>query len=46
VPRRWGRHIFSDTVATRLLAPRHGDALVALDKLVVATSICRASAGF
>jgi fructokinase len=25
-PRRWGRHIFSDTVATRLLAPRHGDA--------------------
>jgi len=26
VPRRWGRHIFSDTVATRLLAPRHGDA--------------------
>jgi fructokinase len=26
VPRRWGRHIFSDTVATRFLAPRHGDA--------------------
>jgi fructokinase len=26
VPRRWGRHIFSDTVATRLSAPRHGDA--------------------
>ena len=25
VPRRWGRHIFSDTVVTRLLAPRHGD---------------------
>ena len=25
VPRRWGRHILSDTVATRLLAPRHGD---------------------
>jgi fructokinase len=26
VPRRWGRHIFSDTVATRLLPPLHGDA--------------------
>jgi fructokinase len=26
VPRLWGRHIFSDTVITRLLAPRHGDA--------------------
>jgi fructokinase len=26
VPRRWGRHIFSDTVVTRLLPPRHGDA--------------------
>jgi fructokinase len=26
VPRRWGRHVFSDTVATRLLPPRHGDA--------------------
>ena len=26
VPRRWGRHIFSDTVATRLLPPCHGDA--------------------
>ncbi len=25
VPRRWGRHIFSDTVVTRLLPPRHGD---------------------
>jgi fructokinase len=25
VPRRWGRYIFSDTVATRLLPPRHGD---------------------
>jgi fructokinase len=25
VPRRWGRHIFSDTVATRLLPARHGD---------------------
>ena len=25
VPRRWGRHIFSDTVVTRLLSPRHGD---------------------
>jgi fructokinase len=25
VPRRWGRHIFSDTVATRLLPPRYGD---------------------
>ena len=26
VPRRWGRYIFSDTVLTRLLPPRHGDA--------------------
>ena len=26
VPRRWGRHIFSDTIVTRLLPPRHGDA--------------------
>ena len=26
VPRRWGRYIFSDSVATRLLPPRHGDA--------------------
>jgi fructokinase len=25
VPRRWGHHIFSDTVATRLLPPAHGD---------------------
>src|SRR5260370_27857360 len=25
VPQRWGRHIFSDTVATRLVPPRHGD---------------------
>lgn len=25
VPRLWGRHIFSDHVATRLLPPRHGD---------------------
>jgi len=25
VPRRWGRHIFSDTAVTRLLPPRHGD---------------------
>jgi fructokinase len=25
VPRRWGRHILSDTVVTRLLAPAHGD---------------------
>ena len=25
VPRLWGRHIFSDTVATRLLPPAHGD---------------------
>jgi fructokinase len=25
VPRRWGPHIFSDTVVTRLLPPRHGD---------------------
>jgi predicted NBD/HSP70 family sugar kinase len=26
VPQRWGRYIFSDSVATRLLPPRHGDA--------------------
>jgi len=26
VPRRWGRHVFSNTVVTRLLPPRHGDA--------------------
>jgi fructokinase len=26
VPARWGPHIFSDTVVTRLLPPRHGDA--------------------
>ncbi|MGD9616790.1 MAG: ROK family protein [Alphaproteobacteria bacterium] len=26
VPRRWGRYVFSDTVVTRLLLPRHGDA--------------------
>jgi fructokinase len=26
VPRRWGRHIMSDTILTRLLPPRHGDA--------------------
>jgi fructokinase len=26
VPRRWDRHIFSDAVATRLLAPKYGDA--------------------
>jgi fructokinase len=26
VPRRWERHVFSDTVVTRLLPPRHGDA--------------------
>lgn len=25
VPNRWGRHVFSDTVATRLLPPVHGD---------------------
>ena len=25
VPRRWGRHVFSDQVATRLVAPLHGD---------------------
>lgn len=25
VPRLWGRHVFSDHVATRLLAPVHGD---------------------
>jgi len=25
VPRRWRPHIFSDTVRTRLLPPRHGD---------------------
>jgi fructokinase len=26
VPRLWGRYVFSDRVATRLLPPRHGDA--------------------
>ncbi|HLY46802.1 MAG TPA: ROK family protein [Stellaceae bacterium] len=26
VPRRWGRHILSDTILTRLLPPLHGDA--------------------
>lgn len=26
VPRRWSRYLFSDTVRTRLLPPRHGDA--------------------
>jgi fructokinase len=25
VPRRWGRYVFSDTVATRLVPPQHGD---------------------
>jgi fructokinase len=25
VPQRWGRHVFSDSVATRLLKHRHGD---------------------
>ncbi len=25
VPRRWGRHILSNTIVTRLLPPRHGD---------------------
>ena len=25
VPRRWGPFVFSDRVATRLVAPRHGD---------------------
>ena len=25
VPRHWGRHVISDTVATRLLPPMHGD---------------------
>ena len=25
VPRLWGRHVFSDRVATKLLPPRHGD---------------------
>jgi fructokinase len=25
VPRLWGRYVFSDAVATRLLPPRHGD---------------------
>jgi len=25
VPRLWGRHVFSDQVATRLLPPHHGD---------------------
>jgi predicted NBD/HSP70 family sugar kinase len=26
VPRRWSRYVFSDTIVTPLLAPRHGDA--------------------
>ena len=26
VPRRWGRHILSERIVTRLLPPRHGDA--------------------
>jgi fructokinase len=26
VPARWGRYVFSDAVATRLVPPRHGDA--------------------
>ena len=26
VPRAWGAYVFSDTVATRLVPPRHGDA--------------------
>lgn len=26
VPRRWGKFVFSDTVLTRLLPPKHGDA--------------------
>ena len=25
VPQRWGRHVFSDRVVTRLLPPVHGD---------------------
>lgn len=25
IPRRWGAHVFSDRVDTRLVAPRHGD---------------------
>jgi fructokinase len=25
IPRRWGRHIFSDAVATRIVPARHGD---------------------
>jgi predicted NBD/HSP70 family sugar kinase len=25
VPARWQRYVFSDTVRTRLLPPRHGD---------------------
>jgi len=25
VPRRWGRHVFSDRVVTHLLPPVHGD---------------------
>jgi fructokinase len=25
VPRLWGRHVFSDQVATRLVPPVHGD---------------------
>jgi fructokinase len=26
IPRRWGAYVFSDTIATRLVPPRHGDA--------------------
>jgi len=26
VPEQWGRHVFSDAVATRLVPPLHGDA--------------------
>jgi fructokinase len=26
VPRLWGKYVFSDHIATRLVAPRHGDA--------------------
>ena len=26
VPERWGRYVFSDSVSTRLLPPKHGDA--------------------
>lgn len=25
VPARWGRYVFSDSVCTRLLKPKHGD---------------------